>query len=96
MHVGHDGPDHPIASFMIAGVVVALRLLAPGESRVVDEDETGTYVVAVMNTNPEQLRQQLVERGVKVGPIRRSESNEYVWFYDLDGNRFEISRPITT
>lgn len=33
-------------------------------------------------------------RGVDVGEIRCSAHNEFFWFHDLDGNSFELSRPL--
>jgi catechol 2,3-dioxygenase-like lactoylglutathione lyase family enzyme len=39
-------------------------------------------------------RQALIEKGVEVGEVRRSANNEFVWFHDPDGNRFELSRPL--
>jgi catechol 2,3-dioxygenase-like lactoylglutathione lyase family enzyme len=68
IHVGDDGPEHPIASFVIAGAVIALWQLATDEIPVAED--TGSYVVAVMNTDLEQLRQRLIERDVEVGDIR--------------------------
>jgi hypothetical protein len=92
LHVGDDGPKHPIASFVIAGAVIALWQLAPDETSVAHH--AGSYVVAVMNTDLRQLRQRLIDRGVEVGELGRSANNEFVGFYDLDGNRFELSRPL--
>jgi catechol 2,3-dioxygenase-like lactoylglutathione lyase family enzyme len=37
IHVGADGPEHPIAVYTIAGSVVSLWQLPPGQARVVDE-----------------------------------------------------------
>jgi hypothetical protein len=51
-------------------------------------------VVVVTNGDLEDARQALIERGVDVGEVRKSANNEFVWFYDLDGNRFELSRPL--
>jgi hypothetical protein len=54
-----------------------------------------TYVVAVIDTDDlAPIRKLLIERGVEVGELCRSENHEYVWFYDLDGNRFELSHPL--
>jgi catechol 2,3-dioxygenase-like lactoylglutathione lyase family enzyme len=92
LHVGDDGPKHPIASFVIAGAVIALWQLAPDETSVAHH--AGSYVVEVMNTDLRQLRQRLIDRGVEVGELGRSAHNESVGFYDLDGNRFELSRPL--
>jgi catechol 2,3-dioxygenase-like lactoylglutathione lyase family enzyme len=93
LHVGEDGPDHPIASFTIAGAVVALWQLAPGDTVDADEASTGTYVVAVMSADLQPFRERLLQRGVRVGDISYSANNEFFWFYDPDGNRFELSRP---
>jgi catechol 2,3-dioxygenase-like lactoylglutathione lyase family enzyme len=93
IHVGSDGPDQPIAAFMVAGSVVSLWQL-PAEARNVDPD-AATYVVAVIDTDDlGSARNLLIERGVEVGDLCRSEHYEYVWFYDLDGNRYELSRPL--
>jgi len=91
IHVGEDGPDHPIASFVIGGSVV--WQLPVDEAVARNDAETSTYVVAVMNTDLAPVRNLLVERGVEVGELRRSANYAFFWFYDLDGNRFELSRP---
>lgn len=95
IHVGSDGPDHPIAAFSIGGSVVSLWQLPPGEERAREDNDRNTYVVAVMNDDLDELHRVLVDRGVEAGEVRRSANNEFFWFYDLDGNRFELSRPIT-
>lgn len=94
MHVGSDGPDHPIATYAIAGSVVTLWQLPPRAARAPEDNDRNTYVVAVMSGDLEPARRLLVERGVDVGEIRRSENNEFVWFHDIDGNRWELSRPL--
>ncbi len=93
IHVGADG-DHPIAVYRIAGSVVSMWQLPDGRARVHDDNDRNTYVVIVMNEDLAPLRQTLLDRGVDVDEIRRSADNEFVWFYDPDGNRFELSRPI--
>lgn len=92
LHVGADG-DHPIAAYRIAGSVVSMWQLPEGQARTPGDDDRNTYVVVVMKGDLQPLREVLVGRGVDVGDIRRSADNEYVWFHDLDGNRFELSRP---
>ena len=47
-----------------------------------------------MNCDLEPARRALIHRGVDVGEVRRFANNEFVWFHDLDGNRFELSRPL--
>jgi catechol 2,3-dioxygenase-like lactoylglutathione lyase family enzyme len=94
IHVGADGPDHPIAVYTIAGSVISLWQLPPNQARVRADNDRNSYVVVVMSAELEPARQALLDRGVDVGEVRRSANNEYVWFYDLDGNRFELSRPL--
>jgi catechol 2,3-dioxygenase-like lactoylglutathione lyase family enzyme len=94
IHVGADGPEHPIAVYTIAGAVVSLWQLPPNQIRVPAENDRNSYVVVVMAGELEPLRDVLIERGVDIGQVRRSANNEFVWFHDLDGNRFELSRPL--
>jgi catechol 2,3-dioxygenase-like lactoylglutathione lyase family enzyme len=92
--VGADGPDHPIATYAIAGSVVTLWQLPSGQARVAEHNDRNTYVVVVMKDDLEPARQALIENGVEVGEVRSSANNEFVWFHDPDGNRFELSRPL--
>ena len=94
VHVGADGPEHPIATYAIAGSMVTLWQLPAGEHRVREENDRNSYVVAVFSGDIAGARRTLVERGVDVGEVRRSANNEFVWFHDLDGNRWELSRPL--
>ncbi len=94
VHVGADGPDHPVAVYSIVGATVVLWQLPAGRSRVRLDNDSNTYVTVVVNTEFEPLRRTLVERDVEVGEIRRSANNEFLWFHDRDDNRFEVSRPL--
>ena len=94
IHVGTDGPDHPIATYAIAGSVVTLWQLPSGQARVAEDNDRNTYVVVVIKDDLEPARQALIEKGVEVGEVRRSANNEFVWFRDPDGNRFELTRPL--
>jgi catechol 2,3-dioxygenase-like lactoylglutathione lyase family enzyme len=94
VHVGADGPDHPIAVYAIAGAVVSLWQLPAGQERVRGDNDRNSYLCMIMNGDLESPRQALIERGVEVGEIRGSANNEFMWFHDLDGNRFELSRPL--
>ena len=95
VHVGADGPEHPIAVYTIAGSVVTLWQLPAGQQRTPEDNGRNTYVVAVLDGDLPSARGALIARGVDVGEVRRSANNEFVWFNDLDGNRFELSRPLT-
>lgn len=92
---GSDGPDHPIAAYAIAGGVVSLWQLPPGQSRDRRHNDRNSYVCMVTSGDLEAVRRTLVDRDIDIGEIRRSANNEFFWFHDLDGNRFELSRPIT-
>jgi catechol 2,3-dioxygenase-like lactoylglutathione lyase family enzyme len=94
IHVGADGPEHPIAVYTIAGAVVSLWQLPPNQARVREDNDRNSYVVVIMNGDLEPARRALIDQGVDVGEVRRSANNEFVWFHDLDGNRFELSRPL--
>jgi hypothetical protein len=95
VHVGADGSDHPFAVYTIAGSVVSLWQLPAGRARSRDDNDRNSYVVVVMNGELESPRQALIENGVDVGEICRSANNEFLWFHDRDGNRFELSRPLS-
>jgi catechol 2,3-dioxygenase-like lactoylglutathione lyase family enzyme len=95
LRVGADGAAHPFASYAIAGAVVSLWQLPAGQERRREDNDRNSYVVVVMNSDLEAVRQALVEKGVETGDVRRSANNEFVWFHDLDGNRWELSRPLT-
>ena len=69
-------------------------LLPAGQQRVPQDNDRDSYVVVVMTGDLEAARRALLERGIDVGEIRRSANNEFLWFHDLDGNRFELSRPL--
>jgi catechol 2,3-dioxygenase-like lactoylglutathione lyase family enzyme len=92
IHVGADGPEHPFASYTIAGAVVSLWQLPAGQVRTRQDNDRNSCVVVVTNQDLEIARRALIDRGVEVGEVRRSANNEFVWFYDLDDNRFELSR----
>ena len=50
--------------------------------------------MVVVNGELKPARRALIDRGVDVGEVRRSANNEFVWFHDLDNNRFELGRPL--
>jgi hypothetical protein len=74
--------------------VVSLWQLPANQARVLADNDRNSYVVVVMNGELESARRALIDQGVDVGEVRRIENNEFVWFHDLDNNRFELSRPL--
>ncbi len=73
--------------------MVSLCQLPANQARVLADNDRNSYVV-VVNGELEPARRALIDRGVDVGEVRRSANNEFVWFHDLDNNRFELSRPL--
>ena len=48
IHVGADGPEHPIAVYTIAGSVVSLWQLPANQARVRADNDRNSYVVVVI------------------------------------------------
>jgi catechol 2,3-dioxygenase-like lactoylglutathione lyase family enzyme len=94
LHVGADG-EHPIAAYAIAGMVMSLWQLPAGVRHDRASDDTSSYVVIVVDDDPADVRTELERRNVEVGALRESANASFFWFYDPDGNRFEIARPTT-
>jgi hypothetical protein len=44
IHVGADGPEHPFATFFIAGSTVVLWQLSPGQASPTTDPDTSSYV----------------------------------------------------
>ena len=74
--------------------MVSLCQLLANQARVLADNDRNSYVVVVVNGELESARRALIDQGVDVGEVRRIENNEFVWFHDLDNNRFELSRPL--
>jgi catechol 2,3-dioxygenase-like lactoylglutathione lyase family enzyme len=92
LHVGADGPEHPIAAFSLGGTIISLWQLPPGEERVRGDNRRNTYVALVTERDPATVRDELAGRGGDVGELQQSAGNDFFWFHDPDGNRWEISR----
>jgi len=74
--------------------VVSLWPLPANQGRVLADNDRNSHVVVWVNGELKPARRALIDRGVDVGEVRRSANNEFVWFHDLDNNRFELSRPL--
>ena len=72
LHVGADGPGHPFATFSVAGSVVTLWQLPQGQARATEVDDTGSYMVIVLDADLESVRIALAENGVRVSEVRQS------------------------
>ena len=95
IHVGCDGPANRFAAYVMAGTVLTLWELPPGETRDPADNHRNSYVTFVSERDPAGVRAELAARGVAVGDVQTSEHNTFFWFYDPDHNRFEVSRPRT-
>jgi hypothetical protein len=78
----------------MVSTIVRVRDVAASVVWYREKNDRNSYVVVVMNGDLEPARRALIDRGVDVGEVRQSANNEFVWFHDLDGNRFELSRPL--
>jgi catechol 2,3-dioxygenase-like lactoylglutathione lyase family enzyme len=94
IHVGADGPAHPHRRLWDRRFGGSLWQLLANRARVLADNDRNSYVVVVMNGELEPARRAPIDQGVDVGEVRRIENNEFVWFHDLDNNRFELSRPL--
>ncbi len=89
---GVDG-KHPYAAFSFGGTGVALWQLEPGDPDP-ESNLSSTYIVFSVASGIEEIRQSVMSRGARVGPLRESSVARFFWFYDPDGHRFEVSEPV--
>ena len=95
VHVGADeagGVSHPYAGYQVAGTTIGLWQLPPGQQRTSRDADRTTYVVLLTAADPGEMRVELRSRGVVVDELRESAEATFFWFYDPDGNRWEVSR----
>jgi len=88
----HDAAA-PLASFPFAGAVLTLWELPPGEERDHTDHDRTTYVVVVIEGELGPVHDRLAAAGVEVTEVAPGTDNERFFFFDPDGNRFEVSRP---
>lgn len=88
----HDAAE-PLAAFSFAGAVLTLWQLPPGAERDRTDLDRTTYVVVVVDGELDPVRDRLAAAGVEVTEVGPGADNERFYFFDPDGNRFEVSRP---
>jgi catechol 2,3-dioxygenase-like lactoylglutathione lyase family enzyme len=88
----HDAVE-PLAAIPFAGAVLTLWQLPRGEERQRTDLDLTTYVVVVVDGELDPVHDRLVAAGVEVTEVAPGADNERFYFFDPDGNRFEVSRP---
>src|SRR5580704_18278362 len=88
----HDAAE-PLASFPFAGAVLTLWQLPRGEEHDRTHLDRTTYVVVVVDVELDPIRDRLAAAGVEVTEVGPGADNDRFYFFDPDGNRFEVSRP---
>lgn len=88
----HDAAE-PLASFPFAGAVLTLWELPRGVERDRSDQDHTTYVVVVVDGELGPIHDRLAAAGVEVTEVAPGADNERFFFFDPDGNRFEVSRP---
>jgi catechol 2,3-dioxygenase-like lactoylglutathione lyase family enzyme len=88
----HDAAE-PLASFPFAGAVLTLWQLPRGEEHDRTHLDRTTYVVVVVDVELGPIRDRLAAAGVEVTEVGPGADNDRFYFFDPDGNRFEVSRP---
>jgi catechol 2,3-dioxygenase-like lactoylglutathione lyase family enzyme len=91
--VSPDGAAEPLAAFPFAGAVLTLWELPRDEERDRTALDRTSYVVAVIDGELGPVHDRLVAAGVEVTEVGPGADNERFYFFDPDGNRFEVSRP---
>jgi catechol 2,3-dioxygenase-like lactoylglutathione lyase family enzyme len=88
--VGTDG--HRYASYLMGSALVVLE---PREAALepADPGPETTTVNLIVDRDPNQVREDLVDRGVPCGELVSSPNYLSFLVRDLDGNRFYITRP---
>lgn len=98
VHVGADGPEHPIATYHVGGAFFTLWQLPPGVERHPDAADTTSYVCLLLGSEAdlEAARRKLADDGVPVSPtVRSSANNRFFQFDDPDGNRWELAQAVS-
>lgn len=93
MVVGVDG--HGYASFLMGGSIMVLE---PFEAalELADAGAENTTINLVVSRDPAEVRDELIGAGVTCGPLVSSPNFLSFLIRDLDGNRFYVTRPVST
>jgi catechol 2,3-dioxygenase-like lactoylglutathione lyase family enzyme len=93
VYVSPQDAAERLASFPLAGAVLTLWQLPLDEERDRIDQSLTSYVVVVIDGAPDPVHDRLAAAGVEVTEVAPGADNERFFFFDPDGNRFEVSRP---
>jgi len=93
--VSPDDAVEPLAVLPFAGAVLTLWERAPDRRHDRTDGDGTTFVVVVIDGPPGPVHDRLAAAGVEVTEVGPGADNERFYFFDPDGNRFEVSRPNT-
>lgn len=85
---------HRYAAYLVGGTTVVLE---PREAAMepAEPGHESTTINLVVDRDPSEVRDDLIERGVSCGGLVPSPNYSSFLVRDLDGNRFYVTRPIT-
>jgi catechol 2,3-dioxygenase-like lactoylglutathione lyase family enzyme len=91
MVVGRDA--HAYSAYQLGPSILVLEPIEAALEPAPPGSES-TTVNLVIDRDPNEVREELIKRGVSCGPIVTSSFHSFL-MRDLDGNRFYVTRPIT-
>lgn len=91
MVIGRD--THAYAAYQLGPSILVLEPIEAAMEPAPPGSES-TTVNLVIDRDPNQVREELIKRGVSCGRIVTSNFHSFL-MRDLDGNRFYITRPVT-
>ena len=92
MSVGKDA--EPYASFLLGGGIVVLEPITAALDAAAPGSES-TTINLVVDADPDEVREELLRRGVECGAVVKSPNFASFLMRDLDGNRYYVTRPAT-
>ena len=94
LRVGFDG-DTPFAAYRAGEMLFTVSQQRDLPTRRPNESHRNTYLLFMVD-DVDASAAVLRRRGVPMGEMKESANNRFLWVYDPDGHRLELSTPITT
>lgn len=92
--IGQGADAERYASFLLGGSILVLEPRSAAMEPASPGCES-TTINLIVDRDPDEVREDLLQRGVVCSTILRSPHYKSFLVRDLDGNRFYISRPVT-